>query len=364
MPKLFDSISLRSLKLDNRIIVSPMCQYSATEGKANNWHLVHLGQLALSGAGCVIIEATAASKIGRISKGCLGLYNDENEKALGNVLNGIREISNAPIGIQLGHAGRKSSASTPWEGGAPLTETKGSWPTVGPSAIPFSHNWHVPFMLDRAGMQKIIEEFITATRRAQKLKFDLIELHAAHGYLLSQFLSPLANKRTDEYGGNMLNRMRFPLEVVNAIRNVWPKNKPMGVRINALDWEKGGIEIEDSLNFAHSLKNIGIDYICVSSGGNSHHAKIPVKPGYQVSFAEKIRKSTSIPTMAVGLITTAKQANTIVNSDAADMVAIARAMLNDPRWVWHAADTLGIKIKVSPQYARARPETWPGYTLP
>lgn len=360
MPALFDRLQLRNLTLSNRIIISPMCQYSASAGSASSWHALHLGQLAQSGAGCLIIEATAVSSTGRISQGCLGLYDDANEQALAEALTSVREWSAMPIGIQLAHAGRKASVCRPWEGGAPLAETEGAWCSVAPSPEPFNDGWQTPEALDRNTMKKIIGEYTHAVVRAVRLGLDLIEIHAAHGYLLSQFLTPLANKRTDEYGGSQQKRMRFPLEVATAMRAAWPADRPMGMRINGTDWLDGGITVSNAIAFAGALKDIGMDFVCVSSGGNSANAKIPLTPGYQVRVAADIKAATGLPTMAVGLIVDAHHANKIITSGQADMVAIARAVLDDPRWPWHAADRLGVSLDVAPQYARARPETWTG----
>jgi len=360
MPALFDRLHLRSLTLNNRIIISPMCQYSASAGSASSWHAPHLGQLAQSGAGCLIIEATAVSAAGRISQGCLGLYDDANEQALAEALTSVREWSAMPIGIQLAHAGRKASVRRPWDGGAPLADSEGAWRSVAPSPEPFSDGWQTPEALDQKTMKKMIGEYTHTVVRAARLGLDLIEIHAAHGYLLSQFLTPLANKRTDEYGGSQEKRMRFPLEVATAMRATWPAERPMGIRINGTDWLDGGITVSDAIAFAGALKDIGIDFVCVSSGGNSAKAKIPLTPGYQVAFAADVKAATGMPTIAVGLIVDAHHANEIIASGKADMVAIARAVLDDPRWPWHAADRLSVSLDVAPQYARARPKTWSG----
>jgi len=360
MPALFDPIQLRDLTLSNRVIISPMCQYSATAGSASSWHAPHLGQLAQSGAGCLIIEATAVSAAGRISEGCLGLYDDANEQALAEVLKSVRAWSAMPIGIQLAHAGRKASVRRPWEGGAPLAAAEGAWSSIAPSPEPFNDGWQNPEALDRSAMKKVIGEYTQTVARAGRLGLDLIEIHAAHGYLLSQFLTPLANKRADEYGGSQEKRMRFPLEIASALRAAWPAERPMGMRINGTDWLDGGITAADAIAFAGALKDIGMDFVCVSSGGNSAKAKIPLSPGYQVALATDIKAATELPTMAVGLIVDAHHADEIITSGQADMVALARAILDDPRWPWHAADSLGVSLDVAPQYARARPETWPG----
>src|SRR5690606_4646454 len=357
---LFSPARLRDLKLDNRIVVSPMCQYSAEDGSATDWHMMHLGMLSNSGAGLLIIEATGVERAGRISPGCLGLYSDENEQALKRVVDACRKYGSAKIGIQLGHAGRKASTPGPWQGtppGGPLKE--GAWQTKAPSAIPFNEGWHVPQALTPQGIEELIEAFVAAARRADRIGLDLIELHGAHGYLLNQFLSPLSNKRDDEWGGSLENRMRFPLEVFKATRAAWPESKPLGMRISAVEWVEGGWTIEDSITLAKRLKDLGCDYIDVSSGGNHPGQRIQVGPGYQVPFAEQIKKAVGIPVMAGGMITEAAQAEGIIRSGQADFVAIARAFLDDPHWAWHAAYRLGTEPKWPDQYRRVGPQLWP-----
>ncbi len=355
---LFQPISLRGLTLPNRIIVSPMCQYSAENGSATDWHIVHLGSLALSGAGLLIVEATGVEPRGRITHGCLGLWSDENEAALARVLSVCRRYGTTPIGIQLGHAGRKASVHPPQAGGKPLGSDEGAWTTVAPSAIPFDAGWHTPEPLDRAGMDAVIAAFVQAVERCARLGFDLIELHCAHGYLLSEFLSPLANRRTDEYGGDLKGRMRFPLEVFEACRAVWPADRPMGVRCNGSDWDPQGLTPDDAVAFAKALKDLGCDFVDVSSGGNVN-ARIPLGPGYQVPFAARVKAEADIATMAVGMIRDPHLAEEIVASSKADMVALARGFLYEPRWVWRAAEELGAEATYPPQYARAAPARWP-----
>jgi 2,4-dienoyl-CoA reductase-like NADH-dependent reductase (Old Yellow Enzyme family) len=362
MSALFSPLTLRGLTLANRVVISPMCQYSADHGSASDWHIMHLGSMALSGAGLVIIEATGVEPRGRISPGCLGLYSDDNEKALARVLSIVRRHSETPIGIQLGHAGRKASINVPWRGGKPLTAAEGAWATVGPSALPFDAGWHVPAALDRAGMKQIIDAFVAAARRAERLGLALIEVHSAHGYLLSQFLSPIANRRTDDYGGSLENRLRFPLELLGALRQAWP-DKPLGARLNGSDWVEGGIDIEQAVAYAAALKKIGVDYVCCSGGAQSPAQKIPVAPHYQVPFAAEIKKRTGIATMAVGMITDPKAADGIIAKGEADLIALARAVMDNPRWPWHAADLLGAELAVVKQYERARPKLWPGARL-
>jgi NADPH2 dehydrogenase len=358
MPKLFDPVQIGTLALANRIIIAPMCQYSASEGSALDWHLIHLGHHALSGAGMLIVEATAVSAEGRITTGDLGLYSDDNEAALARVLAAVRANSPIKIGMQLAHAGRKGSSRAPWEGGAqvPLGEP-GSWPAVAPSALPHSLGEQPPIALDAAGMAKIRADFARAATRAARLGIDGLEIHAAHGYLLHQFLSPIANKRTDQYGGSLQNRMRYPLEVFDAIRGVFPATKPIGVKVSASDWVEGGWDLAQTIEFVKELKKRGVDWIDASSGGVSPLQKIPLSPGYQVPFAQGIREATSVTTMAVGLITEATQAEDIVASGKADMVTLARGMLYDPRWGWHAAAELGGQVDAPPQYWRSQPST-------
>jgi 2,4-dienoyl-CoA reductase-like NADH-dependent reductase (Old Yellow Enzyme family) len=355
MSKLFSPITLGKLVLNNRIVVSPMCQYSAQDGQASDWHLIHLGHMALSGAGLLFIEATAVTPEGRISPGDLGLWSEQTEKALARVIKSIRQYSAMPIAIQLAHAGRKASMQVPWQGGQALLPESGGWQTLAPSALPFAANDPQPLALDHAGLQRIRDDFLSAARRAHSLGIDAIELHAAHGYLLHQFLSPLSNTRDDRYGGTLENRMRFPLEVFEAIRGTVPADKPVGIRISATDWVNGGWDIEQSVTFAKELQCRGCAFIDVSSGGLSPMQQIPSEPGYQVPFAERIRRETGLPTIAVGLITEPEQAEKIISSGQADMVALARGMLYDPRWPWHAAAKLGAQVDVPKQYLRAQP---------
>ncbi len=349
---LFQPFTLRGLTLPNRIVISPLCEYSAVEGCATDWHIIHLGHLALSGAGLLIIEATAVEPRGRISRECLGLYSDENEAALARVLQIVRRYSGMPIGIQLAHAGRKGSQLKPSDGRGNVPMGEGGWQTVAPSALAFIPEWQTPEALERAGIQAIVEDFAAAAARAARLGLDMIELHAAHGYLMSSFLSPIANRRSDEYGGSLENRMRFPLEVFAAVRRAWPEDRPLGVRCNGTDWDERGLTTEEAIAFARELKALGCDYVDASSGGNSL-AKIPIKPGYQVHFASRIRAEAGIATMAVGLIRDPRHADAIVCAGEADLVAIGRGILNDPRWPWHAAEELGGEIDFPPQYRRA-----------
>jgi 2,4-dienoyl-CoA reductase-like NADH-dependent reductase (Old Yellow Enzyme family) len=355
MSTLFTPINIGKLTLRNRIAIAPMCQYSARNGEATDWHQIHLGSLSQSGAGILFIEASAVEAIGRISPDDLGIWSDTTEQALGNVLKRIRHYSTMPIAIQLAHAGRKASTKVPWEGGQQIPVAQGGWVTCAPSAIPHSAEDEAPLALDHAGMARIKQAFALAAKRADRIGIDMIEIHGAHGYLLHEFLSPLSNRRNDEYGGSLENRMRFPLEVFDAIRAAFPADKPVGIRISATDWVAGGWDIEQSVAFAHELKKRGCDFIHVSSGAISPQQQIPVAPGYQVPFAERIRKETGLLTIAVGMITEAEQAEQIVASGQADMVALARGMLYDPHWPWHAAAKLGGSVKAPRQYWRSQP---------
>lgn len=351
-PLLFQPIALGRVTLPNRIVISPMCQYAATDGNAGNWHLIHLGHLALSGAGLLMIEATAVEPAGRISRECLGIYSDANEAALAGVLAALREHSAMPIGIQLSHAGRKASRQKPADGRGPVTEEDGGWQTVGPSPVAFAENWNIPTELSRSDMDGIVASFVAAARRCARLPIDVLEIHAAHGYLLSSFLSPLANRRTDAYGGSLANRMRFPLEVIAAVRDNWPSERALGVRLNGTDWIPGGATIDDAVEFARQIRLLKADFVDVSSGGNAFEP-IPSRPGYQVPFAAKIRQNVDIPVMTVGRIRTPKHAEAILQRGEADMIAIGRGFLNDPRWPWHAAEYFKTGISVPPQYMRA-----------
>lgn len=361
---LFSPIAIGDVRFDNRVVIAPMCQYSAEDGSATDWHMMHLGQLALSGAGLLVLEATGVEPEGRITHGCLGLWNDANEAALARVLQACRKYGNTRIGIQLAHAGRKASAQPPSEGGQSLGPDQQPWQTVAPSAIPFGPGWHTPKAFDAADFARVKAAFVQATERSARLGFDLVELHAAHGYLMHSFVSPISNKRTDQYGGSLENRMRFPLEVFAAMRAAWPKGKPIGARITGQDWLDGGLTVDDAIAFAKELKARGADFVDVSSGSINPDVKITLAPGYQVPFAAAVKQATGLNTWAVGLITEPKQADRIVASGQADMVALARAMLDDPRWVWHAAAELGAEAAYPTQYARVRPKLWPGYRMP
>ena len=349
---LFAPLQQRSITLPNRIVCSPMCQYSSTDGFASEWHLVHLGSRAIGGAGLVITEATAVSPEGRISPQDLGIWKDDHIQPLARITAFLREQGSVP-GIQLAHAGRKASMAVPWEGQHTVAPSEGGWENVvGPSAERYSEHYSVPHELDRAGMDKIVADFAAATRRAVKAGFLLAEVHAAHGYLGHEFLSPLSNKRTDEYGGSLANRARFPLEIIRAVRSSFPEDLPVWVRLSVTDWVEGGLSVEDAVEFAKLVKAEGIDLIDVSSGGNDPRQQIPVGPGYQVAFAERIRHEVGIATGAVGMITGPAQADQIIRTGQADLVLLARELLRDPYWPIHAADTLHHPASWPKQYER------------
>jgi 2,4-dienoyl-CoA reductase-like NADH-dependent reductase (Old Yellow Enzyme family) len=353
---LFDPLCLRELTLPNRIVVSPMCQYSAVDGCATDWHFVHWGQLLMSGAGLFTIEATAVTSDGRITPGCLGLYDDACEAALTRTLDRARrQCPPIAVGMQLAHAGRKGSSRVPWEGGQLIPLDAGGWMPVAPSALPHAPHEEPPAALDARGLAAIRDAFAASARRADRAGFDALELHMAHGYLLHEFLSPIANARTDAYGGSFDRRIAFPLEVFDAVRGAWPVARPLGVRLSCTDWVDGGLTLDESIEFARRLVARGCDWIDASSGGVSPAQKIPLGPGYQVPLSRAIRHATGARTMAVGLITTPAQAQEIVASGDADLVAMARGFLWDPRWVWHAAAVLGAPVVPPPQYLRSAP---------
>ena len=357
MSALFSPIKLRGLALPNRIMVAPMCQYSADNGEANDWHFTHINMLALSGAAMFCIEATHVEATGRITPGCLGLWNDATEAALKPILASVRKHSKTAVAMQLAHAGRKGSSYRPWQGGQQIPLAEGGWQTEGPSAVPHKEGEMAPLAFDAQGLARVREAFVAAAGRAERLGIDALELHSAHGYLLHQFLSPISNRRTDAYGGSLQNRMRYPLEVFDAIRAAFPADKPVGVKVSATDWVEGGWDLAQTIEYAKELKKRGVDWIDASSGGVSPKQKIPLGPGYQVPLAQGIREATGVTTMAVGLITEAKQAEEIVASGKADMIALARGMLYDPRWGWHAAAELGGEVEAPPQYWRSQPST-------
>jgi len=351
---LFSPLKLRGLELPNRIVVSPMAQYSAQEGRATDWHLMHMGTLAVSGAGLLIIEATSIDPQARVSPYCLGLWNDEHERALTHIVAFCKQHGGARLGIQLMHAGRKGSAEAPWQGQNEIAVQEGGWTTWSPSALPYPGR-SAPSMLARADLVSLRERYVQAARRADRSGFDLLEIHNAHGYLLHSFLSPLSNVRRDEYGGSLANRMRYPLEIFRAVREAWPRHKPVGVRISATDWIDGGWSLDDSVVFANQLKALGCDYVTASSGGSSTEQRIPVGPGYQLPLAERIAKDTGLCTMGVGLITEPEQAEAALKEGRCSLVALGRAMMYQPRWAWQAAERLGAEAYFPPQYARSHP---------
>jgi 2,4-dienoyl-CoA reductase-like NADH-dependent reductase (Old Yellow Enzyme family) len=355
---LFSPLKLRSVEFPNRIGVSSMCQYSSEDGFATDWHLVHLGARAQGGAGLVMVEASAVTPEGRISDGDLGIWKDEHVTQLRRIVEFIHG-QGARAGIQLAHAGRKASMAVPFGGERLLKPEEGGWQTVAPSVLAFSPKYSVPQALDKAGIDATVEAFGAAAKRVVEAGFDMVEIHAAHGYLLHQFLSPLANRRTDAYGGSLENRMRFPLEVAERVRAAWPEQSPLFVRISATDWAEGGWNADESVELARQLKMRGVDLVDCSSGGLVPNAQIPLGSGYQVPFAERIRREAGIATAAVGMITEAAQANDIVASGRADLVLLAREMLRDPYWAVHAAQVLGVTASWPKQYLRAAPQNSP-----
>ena len=360
MSLLFEPLNIGALALSNRIIIAPMCQYSAVDGSAQDWHLMHLGHLAMSGAGMMIIEATAVSPKGRITPGDLGLYSDENEAALGRVVKAIRSQSDMPLVIQIAHAGRKGSSEAPWNGGGQiLPDAPGGWKAEAPSALPHAPDEDAPEALDAAGLERVRDAFVQTALRSVRLGFQGIELHMAHGYLLHQFLSPLSNQRTDAYGGSPEARMRFPLEVFEAVKAAVPADLPVWVRVSATDWVEGGWDLDSTLVLSEALKARGCAAIHVSTGGVSPLQQIPVGPGFQVPFASRIKAETGLLTIAVGLITEPEQAEKILRDGDADAIALARTMLYDPRWPWHAAAALGAQVEAPKQYWRSQPREFP-----
>ena len=358
-PKLFEPLAIGNLTLANRIVIAPMCQYSAVDGCMNDWHQIHLGQLALSGAALLTIEASAVLPEGRITYGDVGLYDDASEAAMAGVLESVRRWSDMPIAIQLAHAGRKASCEVPWKGGLQIAPTEpNGWQTEAPSAVSFLPNENAPVALDRKGLAKVRDAFAAAAVRAARLGIDVIQLHGAHGYLLHEFLSPLSNRREDEYGGSLENRMRFPLEVFDAVRAAFPADRAVTMRVSGTDWTEGGWDSEQTVAFAKALEARGCSAIHVSSGGNTPAQQIPVGPSYQVPLARAVKQAVSIPVVAVGLITDYEQAEAIVGTGDADMIALARTVLYDPRWPWHAAAHLGGKVKAPNQYLRSQPRQY------
>ncbi|HEX7082368.1 MAG TPA: NADH:flavin oxidoreductase/NADH oxidase [Gammaproteobacteria bacterium] len=357
--QLFTPFHIARLELANRIVIAPMCQYSAKDGCMTDWHVIHLGHLALSGAALLTIEATAVTPEGRITYGDVGLYSDACEAAMRRTLDAVRRWSDMPIAIQLAHAGRKASTEVPWKGGAQLpADHPNGWRTEAPSAIPYRPNEAAPAALDRDGLGRVREAFADAARRAVRIGLDAVQLHAAHGYLLHQFLSPLSNRRDDEYGGSLENRMRFPLEVFDAVRAAVPPDLPVSVRVSGTDWAPGGWDIGQTVEFARALEARGCNGIHVSSGGLTPDQQIPVGPGYQVPLARAVKAAVKIPVVAVGLIVDFDHAESILVAGDADLIALARAMLYDPRWPWHAAAHFGASVKAPKQYLRSQPSRY------
>lgn len=354
MTDLFSPITLGSLDFLNRIAVAPMCQYSANDGAASDWHMYHWMNLGMSGAGMVTVEMTDVERRGRISHGCLGLYSDASEDAAARVLAAAKRVAvpGTKFGTQIAHAGRKASCQRPWEGGGPLQPGQDPWQTVSASAIPFDAGWHTPHALTEPEIMELVKAYGNAARRAVRAGFDFIELHGAHGYLIHQFLSPLSNHRKDDFGGSLDNRMRFAVEVAREVRKAAP-GLMMGIRLSAKDWVDGGLMEDETVEVVKALKAVGISYVCCSSGGNSPLQKIPVGRGYQVHLAEYIKNRVDIPVRAVGMIDEPLYANSIITEGKADIVALGRAMLADPHWPWRAAAVLGHELDVAPQFARA-----------
>jgi 2,4-dienoyl-CoA reductase-like NADH-dependent reductase (Old Yellow Enzyme family) len=356
---LFTPLRVGQLNLANRIIIAPMCQYSAIDGNMTDWHLIHLGHLALSGAALLTIEATAVLPEGRISYGDVGLWSDDNEAALARTVAAIRQYSDMPIGLQLAHAGRKASTDLPWKGGAQIApDALNGWQTVAPSPFPFSPDDNAPRALDRPAMDRVRDAFITATHRAARLGIDAIQLHGAHGYLIHQFLSPLSNRRDDAYGGSLENRMRFPLELFDAVRAAFPADRPVTIRLSGTDWAEGGWDIDQTIVFSKALESHGAAAIHISSGGLAINQKIPLGPNYQVPLARAVKAAVTVPVVAVGLITEFEQAEAIIATGDADLIALARTMLYDPRWPWHAAAHFGAQVKPPSQYLRSQPSRY------
>lgn len=358
--KLFSPLQIGPTTLTNRIIVAPMCQYSATDGSATEWHRAHLSAMANSGAALVTVEATGVEARGRITPGCLGLYSDENEVALQDVLTTVRAVSDVKMGIQIGHAGRKASCMRPWEGREPLHPDNGGWETLSPSGIAFDDNGPVTRAMTHADMEDVIRAHVQAAERAMRLGFDLVEVHAAHGYLLSSFLSPLSNQRDDEFGGSLDNRMRYPLEVVAAVRDVWPKDRALAVKFNGTDWAEGGVNSDDAVVFAQALSDAGVDLVTLSGGAVVPVSPPKATPGYQLPAAEAIKAAgVKIKVAGVGMLYEPEFVNSIVEADRVDAVSLARAFLYDPRWAYHAAAQLQDELAYPLQYERSSPALWP-----
>ena len=359
MAHLFEPIRLGSITLANRIMVSPMSQYSATDGEAGLWHLVHYGALSNSGAGLAMIEATHVDMQGKGTMGCLGLFTDAQEQALASVVAAAKALGQSRIGLQLNHSGRKASMSLPWaETRASLPEAEGGWQTLSASAIPFGADWQTPEAATAEDLERLVKAFVASAERAARIGIDVLEIHAAHGYLLHSFLTPLANTRTDAYGGSRENRMRFPLEVIGAVRKVW--TGPLGVKVSSSDWDERGADLEDALAFCAELEALGCDYVVMSSGAATADIKVPVKPDYQLGFAEAAKGRLSIPVFTVGLMYDPKHTNALIEAGRADGIAVARGFLDNPHWAYAAANVLGQEVVRPKPYAKCGPTAWPG----
>jgi len=359
--KLFSPVQIGPIEFSNRIVVAPMCQYSADNGCVTDWHRMHVMQYAISGAALFMLEATSVTPDGRITPLCLGLYNDEQESKLHTLIDACKRYGSTKLGIQLNHAGRKGASAPFWLGGVPLAPEDGGWQTYAPSAIALAPQWPTPNAYSESELQALLKAYCDSTQRSARVGFDVLEIHAAHGYLLHQFLSPISNHRQDKYGGDAQGRQRFPLDVVKAVRAIWPGDRVLGVRVSTTDWLSEGLQIKDVIDFLVAAKQLGVDYVCVSSGGIRPDIRIPVGLNYQVGLASEVRRETGLFTRAVGMIVAPKQAEEIVQEGHADQIAIARGFIDDPRWVWHAADQLGAEIGYAPQYERAKPALWPGF---
>ncbi len=358
--KLFSPLSIRGANYANRIAVSPMAQYKGDQGAATRWHDQHLGSFSVSNPGLVIIESTSVEREGWGSLGCLALHSDVHETAIRQVLDNIRTYSDTPFGIQFGHSGRKGSGQTPAGGRGPLMPEKGGWQVFGPSAIPFADGYPVPEALDADGLARVRESYRQAAERVGRLDLSLVELHGAHGYLLHSFLSPISNQRSDQYGGTLEKRTSFVADIVSIVREELPEDRVLGIRLNAHDYVAGGLEFEDTIKTAQILKEAGLDYVCVSAGAISGDARVSATPGYLVPYASELKKRAGVHAFVTGMILQAQQAEEIIADDHADMVEIARGFLDDPRWVWHAAEALGVELDYLMQYWMAKPERWPG----
>lgn len=361
MPALFTPLQLGGIELANRIVVSPMSQYSAEDGAVTDWHTLHYGGLSNSGAGLVVIESTHINAQSRGTPACLGLYTDEQQAVLQTLLATCRHRGSSKFGVQLNHSGRKASQTLPWaKVRGPLPADEGAWTTVSASALPFGNGYPVPHEPSVEELQTIKADYVASAKRALAVGFDVLEIHAAHGYFLHSFLSPLANKRDDQYGGSLENRMRYPLEVFEAVRAVWPRDLALGVKVSSTDWDEKGAGIDEAIAFVTELRSAGCDYVCMSSGATTADTKVPVAPGYQTQFAAAVKQAVDIPVWAVGLIYEPVEADRLIERGEADAVAVGRAFLDNPHWAWGAANALGADVARPRPYLRAAPQVWPG----